>query len=130
MYGTCMYVHGTREMRRKKERSKQGQTNKTRQNNTAHPRQSRTHDTLYSRQSALPTELPRQLSWHVRVHMYVRHVCTCMCVWYTRCTYMVHVQTWTCTRVVYMRICASYMTRYFFTNSTYMYVGQEGEDSC
>ena len=59
-------------MRRKKERSKVKQT---RQSNTAHPRQSlflekmscpggtRTHDTLYSRQSALPTELPRQLSW-------------------------------------------------------------------
>ena len=99
-------------MRRKKERSKQGQTNKqgkatqhtqgshfpiknelpqvglepttlytnkqTRQSNTAHPRQSlflekmsclrwdsnpQTLYTLYSRQSALPTELPRQLSW-------------------------------------------------------------------
>ena len=32
----------------------------------------------------------------------------------------------TCTRVVYMRVCASYMTRYFFTNSSYICVGQEG----
>ena len=61
----------------KEERKKQARSNKqTRQSNTAHPRQSlflekkraasggtRTHDTLYSRQSALPTELPRQLSW-------------------------------------------------------------------
>ena len=60
----------------KEERKKQARSNKqTRQSNTAHPRQSlflekmscpggtRTHDTLYSRQSALPTELPRQFSW-------------------------------------------------------------------
>ena len=59
----------------KEERKKQARSNKqTRQSNTAHPRQSlflekmscpggtRTHDTLYSRQSTLPTELPRQLS--------------------------------------------------------------------
>ena len=57
-------------MRRKKERSKQGQTNKQGKA-TQHTQGSektasggtRTHDTLYSRQSALPTELPRQLSW-------------------------------------------------------------------
>ena len=60
-------------MRDEKEaRKKQARSNKqTRQSNTAHPRQSlfraasggtRTHDTLYSRQSALPTEL------HVHVH--------------------------------------------------------------
>ena len=60
----------------KEERKKQARSNKqTRQSNTAHPRQSlflekmsclgwdSTHDILYSRQSALPTELPRQLSW-------------------------------------------------------------------
>ena len=63
----------------KEERKKKARSNKqTRQSNTAHPRQSlflekcaasggtRTHDTLYSRQSALPTELPRQLR-HVHV---------------------------------------------------------------
>ena len=71
-------------MRRKGERSKQGQTNKQGKA-TQHTQGSektasgeislpwvrletasggtRTHDTLYSRQSALPTELPRQLSW-------------------------------------------------------------------
>ena len=56
-------------MRRKKERSKQGQTD-TQGKATQHTQGSqaasggtRTHDTLYSRQSALPTELPRQLSW-------------------------------------------------------------------
>ena len=53
----------------KEERKKQARSNKqTRQSNTAHPRQSlfraasggtRTHDTLHSRQSALPAELPR-----------------------------------------------------------------------
>ena len=60
----------------KEERKKQARSNKqTRQSNTAHPRQSlflekmsclrcdSNHDTLYSRQSTLPTELPRQLSW-------------------------------------------------------------------
>ena len=56
----------------KEERKKQARSNKqTRQSNTAHPRQSlfraasggtRTHNTLYSRQSALPAELPRQHS--------------------------------------------------------------------
>ena len=59
----------------KEERKKQGQTNKQ---GKATPKAvkklprvgfftalggTRTHDTLYSRQSALPTELPRQLSW-------------------------------------------------------------------
>ena len=65
----------------KEERKKQARSNKqTRQSNTAHPRQSLFLEkmsclrwdsnprhsilyTLYSRQSALPTELPRQLSW-------------------------------------------------------------------
>ena len=73
-------------MRRKKERSKQGQTNKAKQHSTpkavTFPRKklaasggTRTHDTLYSRQSALPTELPRQLTagWaqisHLIVHL-------------------------------------------------------------
>ena len=61
-------------MRKKKERSKVKQTNKAKQHSTpkavTFPRKklaasggTRTHDTLYSRQSALPTELPRQLSW-------------------------------------------------------------------
>ena len=57
-------------MRRKKEKSKQGQTNKAKQHSTPEAvfyrgssGGTRTHDTLYSRQSALPTELPRQLSW-------------------------------------------------------------------
>ena len=59
---------------RKKEASKVKQTNKAKQHSTpkavTFPRKNgaasggtRTHDTLYSRQSALPTELPRQLSW-------------------------------------------------------------------
>ena len=59
---------------RKKEASKVKQTNKAKQHSTpkavTFPRKkwavsggTRTHDTLYSRQSALPTELPRQLSW-------------------------------------------------------------------
>ena len=54
----------------KEERKKQGQTNKqtnkTKQHSSSEKTASggtRTHDTLYSRQSALPTELPRQLSW-------------------------------------------------------------------
>ena len=65
----------------KEEKKKQARSNKqTRQSNTAHPRQSLFLEkmsclrwdsnprhsilyTLYSRQSALPTELPRQLSW-------------------------------------------------------------------
>ena len=60
----------------KEERKKQASANKqTRQSNTAHPRQSLFLEKmsclrwdsnprpLYSRQSALPTELPRQLSW-------------------------------------------------------------------
>ena len=75
----------------KEERKKQGQTNKAKQHSTpkavTFPRKNElpqvgTHDTLYSRQSALPTELPRQLSWlgpnltshstpdeHVHVHV-------------------------------------------------------------
>ena len=56
---------------RKKEASKVKQTNKAKQHSTpkavTFPRKNelprRTHDTLYSRQSTLPTELPRQLSW-------------------------------------------------------------------
>ena len=61
----------------KEERKKQARSNKqTRQSNTAHPRQSlflekmsclrwdsNPRHSIYSRQSALPTELPRQLSW-------------------------------------------------------------------
>ena len=71
-----MYIHVQVliEMRRKEERSKQGQTNdKARQHSTPKavtfpkknelPRVGLNHDTLYSRQSALPAELPRQLSW-------------------------------------------------------------------
>ena len=78
--------------------------------------------------------------WYMYVYMYVytsiRHVCTCnyitcvqhvhVCVYGMCCSCMVHVQTCTCTRVVYTRVCASYMTRYFFTNSSYIYVGEEG----
>ena len=55
-------------MRRKKERSKVKQTNKAKQHST--PKavkklglEPTTLYTLYSRQSALPTELPRQFSW-------------------------------------------------------------------
>ena len=60
-------------MRRKKERSKQGQTNKqgkaTQHTQGSHYElpwvglEPTTLYTLDSRQSALPTELPRQLSW-------------------------------------------------------------------
>ena len=60
-------------MRRKKERSKQGQTNKAKQHSTpkavTFPRKNELPQvgleptTLYTLDSALPTELPRQLSW-------------------------------------------------------------------
>ena len=66
---TC--IHVLMKMRRKKEASNVKQT--TRQSNTAHPRQSHflrkiiclgwDSNPRHSRQSALPTELPRQLSW-------------------------------------------------------------------
>ena len=69
----------------KEERKKQARSNKQGKA-TQHTQGSektasggtRTHDTLYSRQSALPTELPRQLSWHVHVHRYKhsRLICT------------------------------------------------------
>ena len=69
----------------KEERKKQARSNKqTKQSNTAHPRQSLFLEKMsclgwdsnprHSRQSALPTELPRQLSWlgpNLNVHVYV-----------------------------------------------------------
>ena len=76
-------------MRRKKERRKQGQTNKAKQHSThktvTFPRKAasggtRTHDTLHSRQSDLPTELPRQLSWlgpNVHASIYPWSECVC-----------------------------------------------------
>ena len=77
-------------MRRKKERSKQGQTNKAKQHSTpkavTFPRKyelpggTRTHDTLYSRQSALPAELPRQHSW-LGPNLTSHSTCTCTCTW-------------------------------------------------
>ena len=69
----CLYMFLMRD--EKEERKKQARSNKqTRQSNTAHPRQSlflekmscfrwdsNPRHTLYSRQSALPTELPRHV---------------------------------------------------------------------
>ena len=69
MCSWCMYMLMRDGEGRKKEASKVKQT---RQSNTAPPRQSlflekmsclRWDSSPYSRQSALPTELPRQLSW-------------------------------------------------------------------
>ena len=74
--------------RRKKEASKVKQTNKAKQHSTpkvvTFPRKNELPQvgleptTLYSRQSALPTELSRQLSWlgpnltsHIHVHVHV-----------------------------------------------------------
>ena len=67
----------------KEERKKQGQTNnKAKQNSTPNLRQSLFlkkmsclgwDDTLHSRQSALPTELPRQHRWLVHVHVHHTH---------------------------------------------------------
>ena len=107
----------------KEERKKQARSNKqTRQSNTAHPRQSlfraasggtRTHDTLYSRQSALPTELPRQLSWlgpnltshstpdeqaNHQLSMKEKAGVTCTCTWLLPSFFLIsHLKTCTCT---------------------------------
>ena len=64
------YIHFFKMRDEKEERSKQGQTNKAKQHSTpkavTFPRKNELpqvglEPTLYSRQSALPTELPRQL---------------------------------------------------------------------
>ena len=91
-----MYIHLYMFLMRdeKERRKKQARSNKqTRQSNTAHPRQSlfraasggtRTHDTLFSRQSALPAELGSSAGWaqisHLIVHL--MNMLTCTCTWH------------------------------------------------
>ena len=102
----CMYIeriqriHVTRD--EKEERKKQARSNKqTRQcNKKTALGGTRTHDTLYSRQSALPTEL------HVCMCIYVERMCICiyefreyMCIYVERiqrmciCMYIERIQS-------------------------------------
>ena len=99
------------------ERKKQARSNKqTRQSNTAHPRQSlfltalggtRTHDTLYSRQSAhmyihfITPSKSLKLDSTAGLICYMS-ILTCMCTSYT-CVIHVHVHV--CVKVGHMHYC-------------------------